>query len=136
MNTIEVVAAIVYNDTGQILCTLRSHTMHNGGLWEFPGGKIEKGEDPREALQRELREELGIEVTLEKMPYGESQVPHGESVIHLTAYKAYHREEPLHLTEHAAYLWLDPAYLSSLQWSPADLPIVQKICEEAPPLSP
>ncbi|HOJ98809.1 MAG TPA: (deoxy)nucleoside triphosphate pyrophosphohydrolase [Termitinemataceae bacterium] len=135
MNTIEVVAAIVYNDAAQILCTLRSHAMHNGGLWEFPGGKIEKGENPCEALQRELREELGIEVTLEKTPYGESQVPHGEAVIHLTAYKAYHRGGTFHLTEHAAYLWLDPAYLSSLRWSPADLPIVQKIYEGAPPFS-
>ena len=59
---IHVVAAVIRNADGEILTTLRHHHLHQGGLWEFPGGKLELGEQPLKGLQRELREELAIEV--------------------------------------------------------------------------
>ena len=62
MKRIHVVAAVIRGHDGRILIARRADTQHQGGLWEFPGGKVEEGEAPRHALVRELREELGIEV--------------------------------------------------------------------------
>jgi 8-oxo-dGTP diphosphatase len=60
MSYIHVVAAAIFNPRGQVLIAKRAAQAHQGGLWEFPGGKLEPGEAPREALARELLEELGI----------------------------------------------------------------------------
>ncbi len=60
--SIHVVVGVVFNSAGQVLVALRPAHKHMGGLWEFPGGKIETGETPEEALKRELFEEVGIEV--------------------------------------------------------------------------
>ena len=62
MNRIHVAAAVIRGDDGKILITRRAATQHQGGLWEFPGGKVEPGETPQAALARELLEELGIQV--------------------------------------------------------------------------
>ena len=62
MNTLHVAVGIIYNQQRQILIARRARHKHQGGLWEFPGGKVETGETVRQALDRELREEIGIEV--------------------------------------------------------------------------
>ena len=62
MARIEVVAGILIDGHGHILLAQRASHQHQGGKWEFPGGKIEEGEEPRQALCRELQEELGVEV--------------------------------------------------------------------------
>jgi len=59
---VQVAVAVIEDDAGRILLTRRAEHLHQGGLWEFPGGKLEPGEDRPQALQREIREELGIEV--------------------------------------------------------------------------
>ena len=59
---IHVAAAAIFNSQGQVLLALRSKKQHQGGLWEFPGGKVEAGESVRDALSRELEEELGIRI--------------------------------------------------------------------------
>jgi 8-oxo-dGTP diphosphatase len=63
MNSIHVVIAIIFNDQQQILVAQRQSHQEKGGAWEFPGGKVELNETPFAALQRELREEIGIEVS-------------------------------------------------------------------------
>ncbi|HEY3818237.1 MAG TPA: 8-oxo-dGTP diphosphatase MutT [Polyangiaceae bacterium] len=63
MKTVVVAAAVVV-EAGRVLLTQRKAGTHLAGAWEFPGGKVEPGEDPREALRRELREEIGIEATV------------------------------------------------------------------------
>jgi len=60
--TIEVAAGVLQQATGQALIAQRPANKHAGGAWEFPGGKLEPGESPRDGLERELREELGIDV--------------------------------------------------------------------------
>ena len=70
---IHVVAGVIRNQQGEILTTLRHDHLHQGGLWEFPGGKLEKGEQPFSGLQRELREELSIDV---KTAVPLIQIPH------------------------------------------------------------
>ena len=62
MKRVEVAAGVIYNPQGQILIAKRAVNQHQGGLWEFPGGKIEAGESAQQALARELHEELAIEV--------------------------------------------------------------------------
>jgi 8-oxo-dGTP diphosphatase len=64
LTTLVVVAAVIRDDRGRILLTRRPEDTHMGGLWEFPGGKVEDGEDPRDALVRELREELAVEAAV------------------------------------------------------------------------
>ena len=62
MDVVHVAVGVIFNDVKQILITRRSAESHQGGLWEFPGGKVELGETLEQALLRELNEELGIEV--------------------------------------------------------------------------
>jgi len=62
MKIVEVAAGVIYNPEGEILIAKRADNQHQGGLWEFPGGKIEQGESAQQALARELHEELAIEV--------------------------------------------------------------------------
>lgn len=61
--SLHVAAGILFDSSGRVLVAKRDPRAHQGGLWEFPGGKIEDGESPRDALVRELREEIGIEAT-------------------------------------------------------------------------
>jgi len=63
MKIVEVAAGVIYNPEGEILIAKRADNQHQGGLWEFPGGKIEQGESAQQALARELYEELAIEVS-------------------------------------------------------------------------
>ena len=63
MKRVEVAAGVIYNPQGQILIAKRAANQHQGGFWEFPGGKIEAGESAQEALARELQEELAIRVS-------------------------------------------------------------------------
>ena len=62
MKTLQVAVGVIKNADGRILISLRDKSLHQGGLWEFPGGKIESGETPEQALARELNEELAITV--------------------------------------------------------------------------
>ncbi len=62
MPAVHVVVAVIINQDDQILITKRASHQHQGNKWEFPGGKVEKGENPQQALQRELKEELGIDI--------------------------------------------------------------------------
>jgi 8-oxo-dGTP diphosphatase len=63
MKIVEVAAGVIYNPEGEILIAKRADNQHQGGLWEFPGGKIEQGESAQQALARELYEELAIKVS-------------------------------------------------------------------------
>lgn len=117
---IHVVGAVIENN-GLVLCAQRGLEGALPGLWEFPGGKIEQGETAREALQREIAEELdcvvevGDEVTTTSHEYE-------FGVVTLTTFRCRLVDGEPRSTEHACIKWLRSAELDALDWAPADIP--------------
>lgn len=121
---IAVVGAIIVCD-GLVFAARRSPERSAGGLWEFPGGKVEPGEDPPAALRRELAEELGIDVHVGELA-ARYTTPVGSALIDLACYWAELRSDaPVASTDHDHMDWFTPAELPDLGWSPADVPIVR-----------
>lgn len=117
MKTIEVVAAIILRD-GQVFATQRGYGEFQG-WWEFPGGKIESGESPKEALKREIREELDAEIEVgELLQTVEWDYPNFHLTMHCFICSLI--SESLHLNEHEAATWLSSETLRSVKWLPAD----------------
>ena len=123
--TIEVVAAVIFDEQGRIFATQRGYGDWKD-WWEFPGGKIEQGEKPQEALRREIHEELdaGIEVgdLLRTIEYD-------YPTFHLTmhCFKCKLADGHVTLLEHEAAKWLYPHELNSVQWLPADEEIINAL---------
>ncbi len=125
MRLLLVAACALVDGDGRVLIAQRPQGKSLAGLWEFPGGKVEEGETPEAALIRELREELGIEVTAACLaPF----------VFASHSYESFHLLMPLYLirrwtgsvtpTEHAAVKWVRPAKLADYPMPPADAPMV------------
>ena len=124
MKTIEVVAAIILKD-GEVFATQRGYGDFKG-WWEFPGGKIEEGEGPREALIREILEELEAEISVgELLETVEWEYPNFHLTMH--CFVCTLLSESMHLNEHEAAVWLTKEKLHSVQWLPADEGILSKI---------
>lgn len=120
---INVVGAVIVRD-GLVLCAQRGPGGETGGLWEFPGGKIEPGESPRDALAREIVEELGCHVLVgDEVATTTHEYDFG--IITLTTSHCELVDGTPVATEHAALAWLAPADLGTLDWAPADVPAVE-----------
>ena len=124
MKQIEVVAAIIRKGD-KIFATQRGYGEWKG-WWEFPGGKMEAGETPEEALVREIREELSAEISVEESL---CTVEYDYPKFHLTmhCYLCSLVTESLHLNEHEAARWLKNNELDSVKWLPADKIIVEQL---------
>ena len=126
MRTIEVVAAIIIRG-GSVFATQRGYGDWKG-WWEFPGGKIEPGESPQEALVREIREELDAEISVgELLETVEWDYPNFHLTMHCFICSLL--SESLHLNEHEAATWLNLENLRSMKWLPADEILLDKIAE-------
>ena len=124
MKTIEVVAAIIIRE-GQVFATQRGYGEFQG-WWEFPGGKIESGECPQEALIREIYEELDAEISVgELLEIVEWDYPNFHLTMH--CFVSSLTSESLYLNEHEAAAWLTMETLHSVKWLPADEGILRKI---------
>ncbi|WP_412678900.1 (deoxy)nucleoside triphosphate pyrophosphohydrolase [Brevibacillus nitrificans] len=126
MKQIDVVGAVIVKEDNKILCALRSQEMSLPGYWEFPGGKIEQGEDPREALIREIKEELSCEVAVGELI--EDIIHDYENIsVHLITYLATIIHGEPKASEHERLEWVAVNDLERLDWAPADIPTVHKI---------
>ena len=124
MKQIEVVAAIIRKGN-KIFATQRGYGDFKD-WWEFPGGKMEAGETPEEALKREIREELSTEISVDVFL---CTVEYDYPKFHLTmhCYLCSLLTEALHLNEHEAAKWLSMNNLDSVEWLPADIIVVKNI---------
>lgn len=124
MKTVEVVAAVILKD-GAVFATQRGYGPWKG-WWEFPGGKIEAGERPQEALVREIREELDAEVEVgELLETVEWDYPDFHLTMH--CFLCSLLSESMHLNEHEAAAWLTRKTLDTVRWLPADEGVVDRI---------
>ena len=123
MKRIEVVAAIIQDEKHHIFATQRGYGEWKG-WWEFPGGKIEQGEAPEEALKREIREELSADISVDEFLY---TVDYDYPSFHLTmhCYLCSLLSETMHLNEHQSACWVTRDDLDSLKWLPADIEILE-----------
>lgn len=125
---INVVGAVLTRGDS-ILAAKRSSTMSLPGLWEFPGGKIELGETPQQALARELEEELLCNVEIGRhVQTTEHEYDFG--VVTLTTFYCTLIAGEPRLTEHAEIRWLPASELDSLEWAPADVPAVIHVMQD------
>lgn len=122
MKTIEVVAAVIRKGD-RIFATQRGYGEWKD-YWEFPGGKVEPGETPEEALKREIREELSTEINVDRFL---CTVEYDYPKFHLTmrCYLCSLLTEALHLNEHEAARWLHEDELDGIEWLPADMEVVR-----------
>ena len=124
MKHIEVVAAIIRKGD-RIFATQRGYGDFKD-WWEFPGGKMEVGETPEEALKREIREELSAEISVDEFL---CTVEYDYPQFHLTmhCYLCSLIGEALHLNEHEAARWLTKEQLDSVKWLPADMKVIEDV---------
>lgn len=124
MKSIRVSAAIIHHD-GRIYATKRGKGTYKG-YWEFSGGKREEGESGEETAVREIKEELGALIEIDRFVCTvEYQYP--EFFLTMDCYLATVKEGHLTLTEHSDAKWLDLSELDSVDWLPADLEVVEKL---------
>ena len=125
MKQIEVVAAIIYDSEGRIFATQRGYGDYKD-WWEFPGGKMEVGETPEEALKREIWEELETRIVVERfVETVEWDYPQFHLSMH--CYLCHVESGHLELKEHEAAKWLNKEELESVNWLPADWDLVMKL---------
>lgn len=106
---------------GRILCAQRGPGRSLEGYWEFPGGKIERGETPRQALEREISEELRCRVEVHERVCT-SRYSYGFGRIELSTFVCHLIGGDPHLTEHEQIRWTEPEDLNGLDWAPVDHP--------------
>ena len=124
MKTIEVVAAVIRKDD-KIFTTQRGYGEWKD-WWEFPGGKMEPGETPEEALKREIREELSTDISVDEfLCTVEYDYPKFHLVMH--CYMCSLLTDSLHLNEHEAAKWLGREELTSVKWLPADVEVIERL---------
>lgn len=124
MKTIEVVAAIIQKD-GKYFATQRGYGEFEG-LWEFPGGKIEKNETGEEALIREIKEEFNADIKVDKY-IGENLHHYPEKDIKLSFYKATLISDKIELLEHEDYKWITKNEKDNFEFAGADKEVFNMI---------
>ena len=124
MKTVRVVAAVI-RDRGRIFATQRGYGPYKDS-WEFPGGKIEPGETPEDALKREIREELDAEIEVGERA-GRIEYDYPGFHLSMDCFYCILVSGSLTLKEHEAARWLTPEQLDTVAWLPADLTLIERL---------
>lgn len=122
---INVVAAAIEKN-GKIFCAQRPEGKSLGGYWEFPGGKLEAGETPEEALVREIREEFDSEIEIISF-LNEASYEYDFGIVTMKTYRSKLVTGDLTLLEHQDSKWLPIDQLDELEWAPVDIPAVKRL---------
>ena len=125
---INVVAAVIKNSEGKVLIAQRCLKKAQGGLWEFPGGKIEPNETREHAIVREIKEELFIDISADKY-LSEKEFVYPEKTINLIALACTHLSGEIKPTEHEDIKWVTKEELNNYEFAPADYFIVNNLKE-------
>lgn len=120
---VHVAVAVIINDSAQVLLTRRHEHSHQGGLWEFPGGKLEPGESPGEALRRELLEELALEVQTHE-PLLQIEHDYGDKQVLLDVHRVTAFSGQPRPCEGQPMSWVSCAALRDYEFPAANEPIV------------
>ncbi len=123
---IEVVAAIIKNNDNKILIAKRNHLKDQGDLYEFPGGKVEKNETYEEALKREIKEELDMDIEVLNK-FDEEIFEYPEKTIKLIAFNSLYIGNHLKMNEHEDLRWVKIDELNKFEFAPADIYFVKKL---------
>ena len=126
---VPVVAALIFDARKNVLIARRKPHLRNGGLWEFPGGKIRPGESPKTALQREIREELGVALFVDRLFDAVTFSYPGLHIL-LLAYLCHLQDENWSLKDHDQIAWVKPEELLQYPLSPADVKIVKTLLQQ------
>lgn len=121
----DVAAGIIINN-GRILIARRARGQKSEDKWEFPGGKIEPGETPEEALKREIMEELSLEIKVGEF-FMESKYKYDFGEIRLLVYKAQCMDKNLSLSVHSEAKWVEPADIRNYDYAQADIPVAERL---------
>lgn len=119
--------AIIDQDKNKVLAGKRNANRLVGGMWEFPGGKIEKGETPQEAAKRELEEEFHDEVQIGPQLGETVSYEYDFGIIKLTVFFAKLLTNNFDLVAHSEVEWLSADEVQKLNWAPADAPLVKEL---------
>ncbi len=128
-NTVHVVAALIQNDLGQFLICQRPAHKARGLLWEFVGGKVEKGESPTDALIRECHEELAVTVQPAEV-FDDLVHDYEDLTVHLTLFLATIASGTPQKLEHNDIQWVTAKEMQNYDFCPADYTILQKIAKQ------
>ena len=123
---IDVVAAIIRNDEGKILIAQRNLNKSQGGLWEFPGGKIESGETKEEAIVREIKEELNMNIKVDSF-FDEKIYEYPDKTIRLIALNCSMISDSYEVLEHEDIKWISEDEFKAYEFAPADIYFIEKI---------
>ncbi|CQR45895.1 CTP pyrophosphohydrolase [Paraliobacillus sp. PM-2] len=126
---VKVVAAVMQNTKEEVLCALRSLDMSIPNKWEFPGGKVEAGENLQEALEREIQEELDCVIQAGNVIHDHTH-EYDNFIIQLIALEATLISGTPIASEHTKLIWLPKENLNSIVWAPADIPAVETIMKQ------
>ena len=125
---INVVAAVIQNEEGKILIAQRNLKKSQGGLWEFPGGKIEPNETKEEAIIREIKEEMDIDIETKKF-IDQKIFNYPDKDINLIAIECKQIKGDIKLNEHEDFKWVNKNELKNFNFAPADKFIIKTILE-------
>ena len=127
MKRVEVVAAVLIHN-GLVFACQRGYGEFKD-MWEFPGGKVEEGESPEDALRREIREELEVEINVGEL-LDTIEYDYPTSHLSMKCYACTFAGGSPHLLEHEAAKWLASTQLNSVDWLPADVTLIPEIAKK------